>query len=260
MVIILRFLLPGLFVWCLLQGAQEAGSGASAWELNGFGYLVMALFLALGSAIVLAPFIGEKIAEPLTQVLTAGDVPELEDASAKLAAIMFKRGWRITALAYCLTHSLQSSKSPMIPWLGLQNSRPGSWLEREFAWSVYGFNHALRCIEAYRVLQRHGIRPPVHPDPMVAVYIKSSEQMPKDSGPPVPLPEPAKPPGLQRDPRIRLFDMTEDPPPEPSVVAGDASRPVNGTSRPGVAASGPAEKPRQPQGLWQRLRATWGRS
>lgn len=260
MVIILRFLLPGLFVWCLLQGAQEAGSGASAWELNGFGYLVMALFLALGSAIVLAPFIGEKIAEPLTQVLTAGDVPELEDASAKLAAIMFKRGWRITALGYCLTHSLQSSKSPMIPWLGLQNSRPGSWLEREFAWSVYGFNHALRCIEAYRVLQRHGIRPPVHPDPMVAVYIKSSEQMPKDSGPPVPLPEPAKPPGLQRDPRIRLFDMTEDPPREPVDMAGQSPPAATGAIRAKVAATGQAVKAGRPQRWWERLRAVLGRS
>jgi hypothetical protein len=205
----LRILFPAAFILCLLEGAEMSRSAANLWDVEGLFYALLALLMAMGAGMVWAPWIGEKIADPLTNMLTSGDTIEGDHPVTKLVNALLLRGWRRTALAVCFLETLRHEHAPTIAWIALQNSPPGSWLEREFAWTVYRHHNAAHCVAAHRILRRHGIKPGPHVDPMVMLFIQADEQQPKAAHPPVELPPAPAPPGLQRDPRIRLFELDE---------------------------------------------------
>ncbi len=209
MLLIFRILFPLGFVLCLLKGAAMSSGAKTGWDVDGLFYAVLALFMAMGTGMVWASYLGEKIAEPLTNMLTSGNVIEGENHVARLINALFKRGWRRMALCVCFLESLRHPHAPSVPWVGLKNSPPGSWLEREFAWMVYRFSNAQHCVEAYRVLRRHGIKPGLHADPMVMLFIQADEQLPKEAHAPMAIPPAGPAPALQRDPRIRLFEIDE---------------------------------------------------
>lgn len=240
MLILLRLLFPCLFVFCLLQGAQANRNAASSLEVGSLFYAVLALFMAIGTGMVWASYLGEKIAEPLTNVLTSGETVEGDDAMERLISALQRRRWRRVAVWLCFMETLRHPHAPGMAWAGLKLSKPGTWLEREFAWMVFAFNNAQHCLEAYGVLKRHGIMPPRHSDPMVTLFLQASEQMPKQSNPPVPLAEAAPAGGPRRDPRIQLFEMDTElmslsvKAREKVVSASNHHAPDSTPSRPGV--------------------------
>lgn len=264
MLLALRILFPLAFVLCLLKGAALNGPASAAWDVNSLFYAALALFTALGTGLAWAPYVGEKIAEPLTSILTSGEAVEGENHLVKLINALLKRGWRRTALWLCFAESLRHAHAPAAPWIGLKSSKAGSWLEREFAWMVYRFNHAQHCVEAWRILKRHGIQPPQHHDPMVQLFIQADEQPPNEPRASLMLQPAPPPPRLRRDPRIRLFEIDEG---SMSLTLEEREAAVASMARvqeASVSAVAPetADTPRtaaSAAGFWARLRSVLGR-
>lgn len=208
MIHLLRFgFLSGL-IYCLVKGAGVADTSGGGVE--GLSYMAMALILGVATAVVWAPYFGERIAAPLTSALTNTEVTEMENETLKGIQSLSIHGWRRLAAWLCLVQCIRHPKLSAPAWMGLENSPEGSWLQKEFAWRVYGFTHPHRCVEAWKVLLRHGIKPPPHHEPTIVMFLKAHEPKPEKEQVPVELEAAPPSEALPRDARIQLFELDEE--------------------------------------------------
>jgi hypothetical protein len=125
----------------------------------------------------------------------------------------------------CLLEGLEQHGQPMVCLIGLKSARPGSWLERHFAMRVFGFANAANCIEAYRILRKHGMDPRPHRSPEINAILQVLERKVNPDPQPIILGSTMQMPPLKRDSRIRLFERSkqEVPKGKGSNRRGDAA-------------------------------------
>jgi len=115
------------------------------------------------------------------------------------------RGWRRLTVCLCFLEGVHHPDQPAAFLMGLHNARPGSWLERVFAWEVFRFDNAQHCLEALRVLRRHGVNPRLHRNPEIARALLALDREIRPESGMLPLPSAENPASLKRNPGIRLF-------------------------------------------------------
>ncbi|MCP5516834.1 MAG: hypothetical protein H7A45_06190 [Verrucomicrobiales bacterium] len=214
MLILLRILFGGALLYALAVaiGAAESGVGG---DLAPALHLAVGLFLALANAIVWAPWIGGKIADPISGMFTSDSSGGRPNLWLALAHRFEARRWRRLALLLAFAEGVRHPDQPGAFAVGLRTARPGSWLERVFAREVYRFDNIQNSVRAYQILRTHGERPLPHRNKEISATLLAldREQRPPPTVLAVPQAAAAAP---RRNPRIRLFQARPAPPADPS--------------------------------------------
>lgn len=209
MLVLIRSLLTVAWFWCFSKLATE--SAASPLDL-GLAALILLMSVAIG--LVWAPVVGEWVARPLTNVLTAGNYEDCgDDFGMSLIRHFEREGDRRGVIGACLLLIFLHPERSVAYMIGMEHSLPGTRLERWFASRLYERSTGHLAFSAYQVLIRHKVEPPKHHDPAVNLLIFSLNLTRPASHPPVPLPSASPPVKLKRDTRIKLFEAADQPPP-----------------------------------------------
>lgn len=224
MLVILRIVFGLALAWSVVQvrGVGTVSSG----NLTPALWLAVCLVLGILNALVWAPFVGGRLADPLTTGFTQGTYVPRRQLLLRFARWAEARRHRQAALVGAFLEGINRPDMPEAFVIGLRNATPGSWLEKVFAREVFRFDHTKRCIWAYEILRRHGVDPGLHARPEVNLVLRSIER------PAVPEPERLAVPGaapqmpVARDQRIVLFD-------------GAATEPLENPAEPAIGPEGP---------------------
>ncbi len=208
MLIILRILFGAAFLYALKNAQAQEASAPGVVDVMSAAYLAMCVGLAILNGIVWAPFFGAKLSEPIAGVYTKGSYAERRNLMMRLIHWLDLHGHRRLTLAACFLEGIHHPDWPTAFLIGLKNARQGSRLERVFALEVFKFDNAQNCLEAFRILQEHGINPGRHRSPHVNLVLFCTERQARPEPAILPVPAGAPPPPLKRNPRIRLFEPT----------------------------------------------------
>lgn len=221
MLIVLRIVFGAALIYALAV-ALGAGGGSVGGDLAPALHLAVGLFLALANAIVWAPWLGGKIADPISGMFTADSSSGRPNRWLRLAQRCEARGWRRLAQVLAFAEGVRHPDQPGAFAVGLRTARPGSWLERVFAREVYRFDNIQNSVRAYQILKAHGERLPPHRNKEISALLLSLEREQRPEPPRLAVPR-AMATAPRRNPRIRLFQPksgsqdAEQPPPPPSV-------------------------------------------
>lgn len=207
MLVILRILFTGAFLYCIMQARDNARTNLQAGDLTNAFWVATGVITAIASALVWAPYLGAKVSDPLTMGMTTN--PESVERKNRLLQLIRwcdKRRHRAWVRWLCFLEAIRAPWLPTAYMIGLANARPGSWLEKVYALEVFKFSNAEQCMKAFEALQRHGIDPRPHASADVNLVLMSVERASitrQDPGK-LPVPEAPPPPPLQRNERIRI--------------------------------------------------------
>lgn len=196
-------------VWRNAQAEPDTGDLANAFWLS------VCVILALANGAVWAPWIGARIAGPITGTLTNGTYADRKNHLLRLLRWLDDRRHRRWALVVGFLEGIHHPELPAAFVVGLMNARAGSWLEQVFAREVFRFDNIQHCLQAYAVLKRHGIDPRPHRNPEVNLALISAERQVRPEPDRLAVPPAPEPPPLERNPQIRLFETNPDPDPRP---------------------------------------------
>lgn len=231
MLAILRILFGFALFVVFGKAVETAGMTPQTEGTTDAGYLALAVVIGIANAAVWAPWVGHWMAEPLTGAFTSGHPADFTNPMLQLAHKLALRRWRRLALFFAFAEGVRHPDLPGAFILGLNQAKPGTWLEKVFAREVWRFENAENCLRAWKVLSRHGIEPDLHPKAEVNLLLLSQrrELPPPASVLPVPLAPP--PPKPVRNPGIRIFKRADS-------VAGSG---VNSGEASPVAERAPAD-------------------
>lgn len=240
MLAILRILF-GFALFALLGKAVEvAGPTAQTEGTTDAGYLAVAVFLAIANAVVWAPWVGRLMADPMTGAFTSGSPADFKNPVLQFAHKLALRRWRRMAVCFAFLDGIRHPDLPGAFVLGMNQARPGTWLEKVFAREVWRFENAEHCLRAWKILQRHGVEPDMHPKAEVHLLLLAQRrEVPPPPGiltvPPAP-----PPPRPIRNPGIRIFERAG-----PSGAASAEAPSATGTPQEpeALAAAEPLEPP-----------------
>jgi hypothetical protein len=205
MLIILRILFTSLFLYCVVEARDNARDNLVAGDMESAFWVGAGVLAAIACAIVWAPYLGGKVADPLT-----GGMVNSPSAERKNWLLQFIRWLDKKEKAPGLIRWLCFIEGVRVPWLptafnlGLVHSKPGSWLEKVYAKEVFRFNNAENCLRAFEALQRHGIDPRPHANPDVNTVLLSLDRGPAPEPEIMAVPPAPPPPPLKRDERIKI--------------------------------------------------------
>lgn len=211
MLIVLRIIFGAALLFAFGKASRNADIAPHTGDLTNALYLAVCVLLAIANAVVWAPFIGAKVADPLTGVMLRINAYERKNRLLRLARWLQARRRRRLALGVCFWAGVLRPEEPAAFVTGLSNTRPGSWLEKIFALEVFRFENAQHCVEAYHALRRHGIDPRPHASPQINLVLLSLDRQVKAAPDVLPVPASPDEPTPVRDERIRLFDGAEPP-------------------------------------------------
>jgi hypothetical protein len=204
-VFLLRIGFPAALLYVMKLARDNARVAPDTGDLTNAYYVALSVSLAIGLAIVWAPFVGGKLADPLAGVYTEGAFAEQRRRLLRLCRWLETRGWRRLATWFCFLEGVNHPWLPTAFVIGLRNARPGSWLEKVYAKEVFKFDNAQHCLRAYDALRRHGIDPGPHHRGDVNLLLRGHQRVVRPDPEPVALPPAPPPPAPKRNPRIRLF-------------------------------------------------------
>ena len=207
MLVILRIIFGAALWYMIGQVRENAQLHPDTGDLANAGYLAICVALGLLNAIVWAPFVGARISEPITRTLTGGAFIDQKNRLLQLIRWFERRGCRRIALFLCFLEGVRQPWMPTAFIIGFNNSKPGSWFEKIYAIEVFRFNSTQNCVLAYDALKRHGIDPRPHPNPEVELALLALKRQVKLEPDKLALPPAPQITLLQRNPRIRLFEM-----------------------------------------------------
>lgn len=212
MLIILRILITGSLVYVFDQ-MQESGTGTNiSGDLTQAFYMGTVLILAILMAAVWAPYLGEKIADPITGEMTCGSYSSHRRWLPRMIKWFDSHRWKRMALFCCILEGLDNPDFPVPFTTGLRQTRPGSWWEKVFALEVFRFDNAQNSLKAADILRdRHDLIIDEHDRPSITVALRKRERVAAPERKPKPLPKApiaAKP---KRNQRIRLFTNNQKP-------------------------------------------------
>ncbi|MCL4176632.1 MAG: hypothetical protein KJ072_02655 [Verrucomicrobia bacterium] len=213
--IALRIFFGGAFLLVCGQAIENARLEPMTGDLRNAYYLVLCAILGLANGAVWAPFFGDLLSQPLTNMLTRDSSTAGGNPTRGLLFRLQERGHRrLTVLCALLEGAIHPGR-PAAFLVGMRHARPGTWCQTYFAHQVFRFDNAQHCLEAFKLLRTYGIDPRPHRNPEINNVLMACERQPRPDAPPLPLfTVPGQVP-LKRDPRIQLFK---------------ASRPGDGTA------------------------------
>ncbi|HVK59324.1 MAG TPA: hypothetical protein VM735_11125 [Candidatus Kapabacteria bacterium] len=205
MLVILRIIFTSAFFYCVLQARDNAQNNLVGGDITNAFWVGTGVLLAIACALVWAPFIGEKVADPISGGLVNSEPIDRKNRLFQVVRWLEKK--ERAPLLIRLLCFVEGVRRPWLPaafYTGLNHSKPGSWFEKIYAKEVFRFNNVENCIRALAALQRHGIDPLPHENPDVNAILLSLERG-ASPGPDLVQVAPAPPPPtLQRNKRIRL--------------------------------------------------------
>ena len=204
MLVLWRIVFTGAFIYCVVQARDNARTNLAAGDMNSAFWVAMGVIAAIASAIVWAPYLGAKVADPLTGGMINSEVAERKNRLLQLIRWCDKKGHRAAVRWLCFIEAVRAPWLPTAYHLGLAHSRPGSWLEKVYAREVFKFNNAEQCMKAFRALQRHGIDPRPHASADVNMVLMSVDRAAAEDPNKLAVPAAPPPPPLSRDKRIRI--------------------------------------------------------
>src|SRR5205823_8625955 len=202
--ILLRIIFCALIYWAFREARMNAQINPTSGDLSNAFWVAAVVILAIANAVAWAPYFGEKLADPLTGATVDAEYKEPRKLLLKLIRFCEKRGHKSLVTYLCF---IQGVRTPMLPTafvIGMNNARPGSWLEKVYAREVFKFSNAQHCTKAFEILKRRGIDPRPHASPCINLVLLSGEHEVKPPPPPMAVPEAPPPPKLERNPRIDI--------------------------------------------------------
>jgi hypothetical protein len=261
-----------LIVLRILFGVLLAATIYEAWKngqtnlergdiLNAF-YVAVSVGLAMLNAIVWAPYFGSKLSDPLTGAVTKSTYVERYNYLLRLIRWLDNRGFRALTRWLCFVEGIRNPSQPTQFAIGLNNARPGSWLEKVYALEVFRFHNIQNCVHAFHLLRQHGIDPRPHANHEVNIVLMSLEREARPTPEVLVLPKAQNPARPARNAKIKLFDGAPAPIPSASAKAARAAAvgEDQGNGRAGDAeaelmrnATPAASYPAWLQALWTRI-------
>ncbi len=206
MLILLRILITGALIYVFGLMRDEGINNHIAGDLTQAYYMGIVLVLSILMAAVWAPYLGERIADPITGELTCGSYGNYQRRLPRLIRWFDRHRWRRLTLFCCILEGLDSPDLPMPFLTGLRNTSPGSWWEKVFAREVFRFDNIQNCLEAADILkERHQIEVEDHDRASVNVALRKRDRVTRPPRPPVPVPAAPQAKKPKRNHRIRLF-------------------------------------------------------
>jgi len=206
MLVVLRIIFGAALVYAVREAWAAGGRPTETGDMTASFWLAVSVAVGIANAVVWAPYLGGRLADPLTGAFTRGFYVEQKNHLLKLVRWLDERGHRRLTLFACFLEGIHRPNAPTAFIIGLRNARAGTWLERVFAREVYRFDNTQNCVWAYQILKRRGINPGVHRRPEVNLTLRSIEKGVEPPQPPVPiLPAPQTMP-LERNRQIKLFE------------------------------------------------------
>ncbi len=225
MLIILRILITGALLYVFGQMRDQGAGMTVAGDLTQAFYMGFVLILAILMAAVWAPYLGEKIADPITGEFTSGSFTGHARNLPRLIRWLESRRWRRLTLFCCILEGLDNPEFPMPFTTGLRHTRPGTWWEKVFALEVFRFDNAQNCLEAADILkERHDHIVEEHERPSITVALKKRDRVIEPPREPKALPKAAPPPKPKRNKRIRIFLDDSNPLGEAPAQSGDTEQ------------------------------------
>jgi hypothetical protein len=204
MLVLLRIIFTGAFIYCVIQARDNARTNLASGDMESAFWVSAGVLAALASAIAWAPYLGGKVADPLTTGMVNSEYRERKNFLMQLIRWCDKKGHAGWVRWLCFVEAVRAPWLPTAYSLGLANAREGSWLEKVYAREVFKFNNAEQCMKAFRVLQRHGIDPRPHSSPDVNVVLLSVDRSVAPDPQKLDVPQAPPPPAVERDHRIKL--------------------------------------------------------
>ena len=206
MLIILRILITGALIYVFDQMRAEGVGTNISGDLTQAFYMGIVLVLAILMAAVWAPYLGERIADPITGEFTSASFSGHSRNLPRLIRWFEARRWRKLTLFCCILEGLDNPDFPMPFNTGLRHTKKGSWWEKVFAKEVFRFDNAQNCLKAADILkEQHNLIVDEHTRPSISVALKKRERVEEPSRKPMALPQAPPPPKPKRNQRIRLF-------------------------------------------------------
>ena len=209
MLILMRILFGAGLAYGIKKAWENAQAAPETGDLTNAFYVAFCGILAIANAAVWAPYFGAKLSDPLTGAITKSTFVDRKNHLRRLVRWLDDRCHRHLALLFCFLEAVHHPNRPSAFIIGLNNARPGSWLEKIFALEVFRFDNAQHCMTAYEALKRHGIDPRPHHNPEINMVLLSVERQVKPDPDKLAVPKAAESAPLKRDRRIRLFESAE---------------------------------------------------
>lgn len=225
MLILLRILFTGSWLYFLFAGARAEQLHPVSGDMECLFYFTLALFLSIPMAAVWTPYLASALCGTLTGALTGTDDTDDErSAGGRYRFLNWtqEKGFRRLTVFTSFWLGVFNPHLPKPFLVGLSQARKGTALELFFAREVYRFDNAENSRRAAEVLVRHGVNPGPHWSQQVNLIITRRSKSPFRK--PLPL-APAAPAGkLRRNPRILLFKSADTFAPAETKKAGDTRR------------------------------------
>ncbi len=205
MLVLLRIIFTGALVYSLSQARDNARDNLTSGDLNNAFWVAAAVVAAIAAALSWAPYLGGKIADPLTGGMVESPPIERKNLVLWLIRWLDKRHKHAALIRWLCF--LEGIRAPWLPTgfaIGLRHAEAGSWLEKVYARQVFRFNNAENCVRAFHALRRHGIDPRPHANPDVNALLLSLDRSAAPDPARLDLPAAPPPPPLARNPRIRI--------------------------------------------------------
>lgn len=212
MLIVLRILFGVGLLYVMKLAWENGQTNLQSGDIANAGYVALCVILAIANALVWAPYFGDKISGPLTGVITKSTYVESRNYLLKLIYWLQERGYRRLTAFFCFLEGIHHPDRPTAFAIGLKHAKPGSWLEKVYAKEVFKFDNAQNCVAAYEALRRHNLDPGIHPNPEINLVIMSLNRSVKPDPEKLPIPPASPPPALKRNPRIALFERSNQQP------------------------------------------------
>jgi hypothetical protein len=200
-----RFVATCSFLYFVQAARQHARENPVGGDLTNAFDLAVCVILGLAAAVTWAPYFGEKLSAPITGQMTNGSFADRRKWG--LAAIHWLENRKCRRLALCLSF-IEGVRRPWSPApfvLGLRNSLEGTWLQKIFAQEVFKFDNSRNCVDAFRILEKHGIDPRPHHNPHINLILMSINKPVPEDREALHVPVSDAPPPISRDRRIKLF-------------------------------------------------------
>jgi hypothetical protein len=205
MLFILRILFTGAFIYCVIQARDNARTNLASGDMDAAFWVGAGVIVAILCAVVWAPLLGEKVADPISGGLVNSDPIDRRNRLMRLIRWLEAKEKAPGLIRWlCFVEGVRRPWLPTAFKIGLGHSKPGSWLEKVYARELFRFNNVENCLTAFSVLQQRGIDPRPHPNPDVNAVLMAAERGAAPE-PNAVFMAPAPPPvTLKRNERIRI--------------------------------------------------------
>lgn len=160
---LLRWISLGALGYGLYEVARTSPDDLRGGDLAHAFWLVVCVVCGLAAALLWVPVFGDRLLGSPGEATTDASMVDPPGRLLALIRRLDARRYRRLVRWLCFWEGVRHPWRPAPFFIGMNNSAPGSWLERVYAREVYRFTNVDNCVRAWQVLSRHGRVPEAHP-------------------------------------------------------------------------------------------------